>query len=63
MFTYKNIDLKDKYVRHYINSAIKEIVFYDKVDWKNEDEKMDDFINIVMELNYLIGANVEEKQG
>ena len=59
MFTYKNIDLKDKYVRHYINSAIKEIVFCDKVDWQNEDEKMDDFINIIMELNYLIGANVE----
>lgn len=59
MFTYRNINLEDKYVRHHINSAIKEIVFYDKVDWQDEAEKMDDFINIIMELNYLIGANVE----
>lgn len=59
MFTYENIDLKDKYVRHHINSAIKEIVFYDMVDWQDEDEKMDDFINIIMELNYSIGANIE----
>ena len=59
MFTYENINLKDEYVRHHINSAIKEIVFYDKVGWENEAEKMDDFINIIMELNYSIGANVE----
>lgn len=59
MFSYKDIDLKDKYVRYHINSAIKEIVLYDKIGWKNEDEKMDDFINIIMDLNYSIGANVE----
>ena len=59
MFSYRDIDLKDEYTRYRINSAIKEIVFYDKIGWENEDEKMDDFINIIMELNHLIGANVE----